>query len=390
MNFERLQRYLNLDCPAPRRSMAVLLRCECGGRAQSQPDPNLAAVAGATADVANFPFAQQIQALSQTGGKGTINGKTYDFTGLGTADQNSAVSAQMAQALLDIQNNYGPAYVKQRLADLQQSDPTGYAARSQMFDKIIADSQANPNRPMATDLQNQVTALLGQGSNLTTGPGSETEAVQQGVRGQQLKNGIFLGNAPAAQEADAVVNAGDQQQQTREAQAAGFLGSGVSPEDVTYRRVQQSLSNLGNAINGTTPEAQFASLSGAGNGAAPFNPGTVTGASINPNAGLQGINNAQSIYSGQVNWNNSQVNPWTAGISSGLGAIGTLNSLGAFSSPSAPSRVALNLYGAGAGPVSNSFAAGSYNAGAAGINSIAAGGNVGGSPGAFALPPGGG
>ena len=303
------------------------------------PDPNQAAVAGTIADVGNFPFKAQIDALAQTGGKATIGGQTYDFTNLGTADQNAAVSQQMAQALLDIQNNYGPQYVQQRLADLQQSDPTGYAARKQLFDKIIADSEANPNRPMAQDLQNQVTSLLGQSSNLTTGPGSETEQVQEGVRGQQVKNGIFLGNAPAQQEASAIVNAGDEMQQKRQAQAQGFLNSGVSPEDVTYRRIQQSLSNLGNAINGQTPEAQFASLSGAGNGAAPFNTGNVQSPSLNPNAGLQGLQNMADIYSGNVNWADNQLNPWTAGLSTAANAAGALKSMGAFGSSSPTSTI---------------------------------------------------
>lgn len=298
------------------------------------PDPNAAAQAGAIADVANYPFKAQIDALAQMGGKATINGKTYDFTNLGNADQNAKVSDQMAQTLLDIQKNYGSQYVQQRLADLQQSDPTGYAARKQLFDKIISDAQANPNRPMATDLQNQVQSLLAQGSNLTTGPGSETEQVQQQVRGQQLANGIFLGNAPTSQEASAIVNAGDAQQQQRQQKALGFLQSGVSPEDVTYRRIQQSLSNLGSAINGTTPEAQFGSLSGAQSGAAPFSPGTVSSPSLNPNAALNGMQNAADIYSGNVNWAASQANPWTVGLSGLANTASALHNMGFGSTPS--------------------------------------------------------
>jgi hypothetical protein len=296
----------------------------------SIPDPNKAAQAGAIADLSNFPFKQQIDALAQMGGKATINGQTYDFTGLGNAAVDNKVSDQMAQAMLDIQKNYGPAYIKQRLADLQQSDPTGYAARKQMFDKILADAQANPDRPMAADTQKQITDLLSQGSNLTTGPNSETEAVQQGVRGQQVANGIYLGNAPASQEATAIVNAGDQMQQERQQKALGFLQSGVSPEDVTYRRIQQSLSNLGSAINGTSPVAQFSSLSGAQTGAAPFAPGNVQSPSLNPNAALNGMQNAADIYSGKVNWAASQANPWTTGLATATNAYSALNNAGAF------------------------------------------------------------
>jgi len=329
----------------------------------SIPDPNKAAQAGAIQDVANYPFKAQIDALAQMGGKATINGKTYDFTGLGNADQNAKVSSQMAQTMLDLQKNYGGAYVAQRIADLKQSDPTGYAARAQLFDKILADSQANPNRPMSADLQNQVTNLLGQGSNLSTGPGSETEAVQQGVRGNQVANGIFLGNAPTNQEASAIVNTGDQMQTQRQQKALGFLQSGVSPEDVTYRRIQQSLSNLGNAISGTTPEAQFSSLSGAQSGAAPFTTGTVSSPSMNPNAALNGMQNAADIYSGNVNWANTQANPWTTGLSTGINALSAANSMGLFR-PSAPVVSPVAGMGYGSTPTGAPATAANYASGA--------------------------
>lgn len=296
------------------------------------PDPNQAAVAGALANAGTFPFQQYIDYLAQTGGAGNAGGTNYNFTGLGNAQQNAAVSAAILPAELQIQQQYGPQYTALALQNLQQANPNAVAARQQEGQGIISDAQNPPNRPMATDVQNQILALAGLGSNLTTGPNSETEAVQQGVRGGQVANGIFLGNAPAAQEASAVVNAGDQQQQQRQAQALGFLGSGISPEDVTYRRVQQSLSNLGNFINSQTPEAQFGSLSGAGQGSAPFNPGNVQSPSINTNAGLQGLQNAADIYSGNVNWAANQANPWTVGLSSLAGGAGILNSSGALSS----------------------------------------------------------
>ena len=157
-----------------------------------------------------------------------------------------------------------------------------------------------------------------------------------------MANGIYLGDAPASQEASAVINAGDQQQQQRQQQALNFLQSGVSPEDVTYRRVQQSLSNLGNAINGQTPEAQFQSLSGAGQEAAPFNPGGVQSPSINTNSSLQGLQNAADIYSGNVNWADNQANPWTVGLSSLANGASILNNSGAFGS--AATMPAPNLF----------------------------------------------
>ena len=298
------------------------------------PDPNVAAIAGMTEDMVNLPLKAKIDALAQMGGRAVIDGKEYDFTGLGTADNNAVISDQMAQAMLDIQKNYGADYIKQRLANLQQSDPTGYAARKQMFDRILADANKNPDRPLADDLQQQMAEALAQGGNLTTGPNSQIEQIQQDVRGKQLANGIFLGNAPASQEASAVFQAGDAMKQQRQSQAAGFLNSGVTPEDVEYRRIQQGLSNLGTFVGGQSPISEFSSLSGAQGGAAPFDPGQVFAPKLNPNAGYQGMQNASQLYSGQVNWANSQVNPWVAGLSTGINALGAAKSMGAFGTPS--------------------------------------------------------
>jgi hypothetical protein len=301
------------------------------------PDPNKAAVAGATANAENFPFQYIINQLAQLGGSATVNGKDYDFTGLGTADNAAVMSDKMAQALLDIQKNYGADFVKQRLADLQQADPQGFAARKQLFDKILADSQkAAPNAKMSSDLQGLVNQQLSSGGRLTTGANSETEEVQQGVRGNQIANGIFLGNAPATQEATAVEQAGEQKRNAVQGEAAKYLASGVSPEDIQYRQIQQSLANLGAFINGQTPEAQFGSLSGAQNGAAPSTTGYSNPASIDTGSALQGILNQNQIYSGQVNWAQSQVNPWMAGLSTAASAANMFagaNARGAGGSP---------------------------------------------------------
>jgi hypothetical protein len=306
----------------PRASRLMIEpRCYCGSKPTIE-DPGLSAMEGGAADLAFYPQRAKINAKAQMG--------TGKFTGLGTADQNYKVSDQMAKVLLDIQQNYGADYIKQRLADLEQADPTGYAARKELFDRIIADADAQPNRPLAEDTQAQVLDILSRGSELSTGPGSQTEAVQQAVRGQQLANGIFLGNAPVSQEASAIVNAGDQAQTQRQSQAMGFLQSGVSPEDVEYRRVQQGLANLGAAIAGQTPEAQFSSLTGAQRLAAADQLPNVQNPRLNQNANIEGLQNAAQIYSGQVNWANSQANPWTVGISGLANAVGSANTLGLF------------------------------------------------------------
>lgn len=297
-----------------------------GGSVPAPPDPNQAAQAGIISDVANYPQNWDVNSAAQTGSKVTINGTTYDFSGLGNADQANALSDQAAQALLDIQNNYGSAFVQQRLADLKQSDPTGYAARQQLFDKISQDAQANPDRPMADDLQTQVSNELQNSGQLDP---QGLQEVQQGVRGQQVSNGIYLGNSATSQEADAVTGASDALQTGQQQQALGYLQSGVSPSDVEYRRIEQSLGNLGAFVNGQTPEAQFGSLSAAGNGAAPFSPVNYsTPQNFNPNAAATGLSQANSIFGQQSNFYQSQSNPWLAGASIGITGLKTAGQLG--------------------------------------------------------------
>lgn len=293
----------------------------------SMADPAQSAIAGAREDIANFPFRYQIEAAAKKGEKYTdpVTGKVYDFTGLGDADNAGVISDKMAQTLLDIQKGYGAEFVKQRVEDLKRSDPTGYAARKQFFDKVMADADAHPDRPLAENLQSQVKDMLSRGGKLDN---RQLEQVQEGVRGKQVKSGIYLGNAPAVEESTAVVNAGEQQRTNRQNQSLDFLKSGISPDDVEYRRIQQTLSNLGNFVSGTSPIAEFGSLSGAQGGAAPF---TTTGGvnqQTNPNAALQGQQNAQQIYGQQVNFANSQANPWMAGVSTGVSALSAAANLG--------------------------------------------------------------
>lgn len=281
------------------------------------PDPNKAAVAGAQADLQNYPFQSIINNVAKMGGTWTdpTTGQVYDFTGQGDADISAAMSEKMAQTLLDLQQNLGPAFVKQRLAELQAADPTGYAARQQLFDRIMADAEANPSRPMNTALQDAVKGELSKGGRLDA---RQIQEVQQGVRGKQLHNGIFLGNAPAAAESSALVNASSAMKDQRQQQATGILGSGVMPEDVQYQKVQQSLANLGAFTSGANPTAQFGSLTATG--AAPMFQGSTNTASTNPNAAAQGQNNALSLYSTNQNWANSQMNPYLAGISGATSA----------------------------------------------------------------------
>jgi hypothetical protein len=103
-----------------------------------------------------------------------------------------------------------------------------------------------------------------------------------------------------------------------------YLKSGVSPEDVEYRRIQQALSNLGAFSNGTSPQAQFGSVSGAQQQAAPFNPVNYqTPAATNPNAAATGMQFANNMY----DINQQQANPFLSGLSTGLNSFNALSNL---------------------------------------------------------------
>jgi hypothetical protein len=151
--------------------------------------------------------------------------------------------------------------------------------------------------------------------------------VQQSVRGGQVARGITLGNAPASQEASAVVGASDKLRTQQEGVAENYLASGISPQDVQYRKIQQSLANLGAFANGQTPEAQFGQLSGAQSQGAPnVAPNYSTPASLDPNSAQYGINFANQSY--QTSQQNA--NPWLAGLSTattGLNAWANINSM---------------------------------------------------------------
>lgn len=301
------------------------------------PDPSKAAIAGIQADTELMPMKYLIEAASTLGKKITIDGKEYDFTGLGQADTSRVVSDKLAQTLLDLQREKSPEIIRQRLAELEAADPQGFAARKQLFDRIMADAENNPGRPVSTELQQQLQEELAKGAGFSDS--KQQEQVREGVRGNQVKHGIYLGSAPATEEAKTMVQAGDTLRDQRQQNALDMLQSGTSPEDVAYRQLQQTLANLGSFTSGQTPEAQFGQVSSAANG-----PVNLTGQSpnpnnFNPNAAGQGISNAYGVYNAQSGYQNGQANPWLAGVSIGANALGTVGQInpGWFNSNPQPS-----------------------------------------------------
>lgn len=297
------------------------------------PDPGKAAIQGVQTQAQLNPYEYLINALASTGGSGTVvnpltgQPTSLDFTGLGTADVQNQYQDQMAQTLLNIQQNLGPQYVAQQIADLQQADPTGYASYKQLFDQIQQEAnQGTPDLGLSEQTQSQIQDILKNSQTLNP---QELIDAQQAARGGQVASGIYLGNAPAEAEAGAIVNATDQKQAAGNQEAQQFLASGVDPTDLQYRTIQQNMANLGAFISGQDPTAQFSSISGAQNTASPTPDSGFGVPAINEGqAAGQGINNALGLYSGEVNWANNSANPYLAGLSTLTNAAGTAFNLG--------------------------------------------------------------
>ena len=290
----------------------------CGN---DQPDPAKGYVAGINADLETLPARRIIEALATLGQSGYVNipGKGggeqfFDFTGLGDADYAREYGDDLTAQLLAIQREMGPQYVEQRLAELEASDPEGAAMRRRLWDNIKTGVEAGPtSRPGNEEMQRLILERLDRAGTLD--PETEAEISQQ-VLGKQTATGNYLGNAAATEEARVLTSASDAQRAAAQQQALAFLTGGLSPDDVAYREGQQNLSNLGAFIAGETPVAQFGQLSGAQAGAAPFTTnGPLPG--VNPAAGWQGVNNSMGTWSANQQLNNSQVNPWLAGVAGG-------------------------------------------------------------------------
>ena len=159
---------------------------------------------------------------------------------------------------LELQNElrrkekYGADFVKQRLKELEISDPQFRKVRDALGKAALEDVE----------------------SGYKLAPGMRDE-VQQATRAAQFARGNVYGAAPAAEEAFEVGNA-------------------------AFRLRQQRLANAASYLSGTTPVAQFGQIAGAQQGAAAFNPiGIRSGIGLDPNAGARSLGLAQGVYNNQ-------------------------------------------------------------------------------------------
>ena len=252
--------------------------------------PDLAAAneAAVYADVETLPIRKMIESAAALGTSVTYTDpqtgeqKTADFTGFGDIDQSRAQlefmaesASTIAKSQLDVQKEFGEEFIKQRIKELELSDPQGTEIRRMLGEEAKKDLEAG----------------YGLGDELR-------QEVTQAVRGAQAARGNIMGDANAAAEAFAV-------------------------GDAAIRLRQQRLANAASFLSGITPVAQFGAISGAQQGAAGFNPmGIQQGIGVNPNSMQIGATFAQQSYKqeSQNAFNSAKMNPWNTVLVAAAGA----------------------------------------------------------------------
>jgi len=232
---------------------------------------------GVMADVEMLPLRNAINAAAALGTSYTdpTTGKTYDFTGLGSQDIASAQLQQQladapaaAEALLKIQQQYGPGFAQAARDSLRVTDPTGFALREQFgqdlssgngIEDLLNKSGALTNPTLErmqgitladtglaaagrTALERQIfdeLAMVGQGD-----PYLE-RATQQAARARGAANNNLYGSGAALNESLKVQEALRGLDDKRRNDALGLLASGQTTSDKANALAQQNLANEG-------------------------------------------------------------------------------------------------------------------------------------------------
>ena len=252
---------------------------------QDAPDYGKAASEAAEADIRTLPARKKLDRLAKLGEKGFVEfkdrtGRTVvemvDFTGIGDIDLSRAnldffleSAGTVSEAMLAQAEEFGVPFVEQRRKELEAADPEGFAMRQEMGKRIM---EGGEKHFMAA-----------------------AKGAMQGVLGSQAKRGNLFGNAPSIQEAMAV-------------------------GDVGYRIYQQDIANMGAYGAGVTPTAQFGALSGAQQGASPFQGQNIMQTGIGAMSNQQFGQATGNIYQNQMQMA-QQGSPWMqlAGMAGGLG-----------------------------------------------------------------------
>ena len=252
---------------------------------QDEPDYGAAAREANESDIQTLPARKKLARLAKLGEKGFVeykdkHGKSQvenvDFTGVGDIDLSRAnldyyieSAGRISESMLEQSEEYGVRFVEQRRKELEAADPEGFEMRQEMGRRIM---EGGEKHFMAA-----------------------AKGAMHGTRGSQSARGNLFGNAPSMQEAMAV-------------------------GDVGYRMYQQDLANMGSYGAGVAPTAQFGALSGAQQGANPFQGQNIMQSGIGAMSNAQHGQATGSIYQQQAQMA-QQGSPWSqiGGMAAGLG-----------------------------------------------------------------------
>ena len=257
---------------------------------------------------------QPVYLHTKTGRMVPENQAYADFTGFGEADVQGKIAEDYADLMIELGDKYGLQFVEEARKQLELSDPEGMAAREKMGEMIEQQAQETPERPVADLMDQQVGEQLEAGNRL--------DAMSRDVLDASLQDALRArgqtGSVDQFAQPMETGLAGDARRQAGIQKALGWLSSGATPEDVQFRREQQNLANMGAYIGGRTPQAEFANLSGAQQGATPMRGGSQL-PTMNQNAGQSSQQAALNDWQTQMGYAANQANPWMAGLSGLLG-----------------------------------------------------------------------
>jgi hypothetical protein len=264
--------------------------------------------------------------------------QTYDFTGLGQAEVQGKVAAQMAAVQQGLNAKYDPQFIATALQQEALANPNEAPARAEMSNLIQSEVSQPTARPVASMLDEQVKQQL-DAANAGTLTDQNKAQLDSAVGSALSDRGG--GGAPGANFESPLTTgfAGQQRQEQAAGKGTSWLTSGATPEDIAYRQQQQNMANLSAEVNGQTPQSEFRSLSGAQQGPTPSAPGAPL-MQVNTNGQTPQANQAGVQQSGITNnFNANQAGSWASGITAAMNVarVGTaLSQPGAmFGAPSA-------------------------------------------------------
>ena len=242
------------------------------------PDYAEATREGVYADLETLPARRRMESAYRLGQPVTYTdprtGKemSADFTGLGDIDITRAETdallgmvPQMTEAQLDNLITYGPQFVAEQRAQMQQLDPEGFGLREEFAGRLrdgegtaeeltaglaapayeevgaipeLADAEMTSAGRL--ELETQLADQLLRGEQLAP---EQQRMLEQGVRRAAAARGQALGAGSGLREAIAKLEGGMQLGQQRRGEYLGFLGSGQAQSDVANRLAQQNFAN---------------------------------------------------------------------------------------------------------------------------------------------------